>query len=334
MSKLKQDKKVYKYRNLVVAISFAIIGLVTLLITSASAHVAWFEVESAQLSTSVINQPDQSASGGAHIKFGDGSSTNSDCALPKYPTPACTGVPPGTVLTDHTPGQDLDATTPGQIIDGVRVSANLIIKANNVVVRNSEIHGAIVNINDYSFTVEDMTIGPPSGCQTTYSGISNNNYTARRIEVRNTGDGFRAGGSNILIEDSFVLLCATEESHSDGIQGYISEQNVVFRHNTVDQRIATATGGATSPVFFADGSKTAIIQNNLLLGGGYSIRLHDDNEPDVGPWEATGNRVAEYVYGPTANDGTDCSQVTWSDNRIVTIDSNYNILSLGAEFNC
>jgi hypothetical protein len=260
-----------------------------------------------------------------------GSATS--CPLPKYPTPACTGVRAGTTLT--TINGDVTLSTPGQVLENKRVTGAIYVAANNVVIRNVEVSGAIrnhVNGGSWKFTVEDTTVGPTSGC-TDIEMMGYQNYTARRVHMRNVGDAFRVSGSNILIEDSYVNLCSKPGDHSDGIQGYGGGINVTVSHNTIDQRNAA---DVTSPIFFADNSRSAIVRNNLLAGGGYSLRLHDDNNPDVGPWVATGNRIVDGSWraGPVSTVNTNCATTTWTDNRLVTIDSNYNVTSLGATVGC
>jgi hypothetical protein len=254
------------------------------------------------------------------------------CALPKYPTPACTGVPPGTALT--TVNGDLTAGTNGQVIDGKLITGSLWIAANNVVVKNSRIYGAILNTNGESYTVSDSEIGPLSGCNGNVAMVYENN-TATRLHIHNFSDGPRVSGNNVTVQDSFINVCSNPGDHADGIQGYIGGTNVLVSHNTIDERGATAV---TAPVFFADNSQSARVKNNLLAGGGYSLRLHDDFTPDHGPWEATGNRIvnAAWLYGPALTTNTECSAATmsWSDNRLVTIDANYNVLTTGAQVNC
>jgi hypothetical protein len=72
------------------------------------------------------------------------------------------------------------------------------------------------------------------------------------------------------------------------------------------------------------------------MGGGYSLRVHDDFNPDVGPWVVTGNRIVSgsYTGGAVDTTNTNCSTTTWSDNRLVTIDSSYRVTSLGSAVNC
>jgi hypothetical protein len=251
------------------------------------------------------------------------------CPLPKYPTPSCTGVPTGVSLAAV--NGDMTATSDSQVIDGKKITGALYVNARNVVVKNSEIHGRIW-IQTGSLTIQDSTVGPPSGCLTV-EALAYENYTATRVEFRNVGDGPRVSGDNVTVQDSYIHLCSQPGDHSDGIQGYGGGSNVLIKHNTIDQRDAK---DVTSPIFFADGSKSATVQNNLLAGGGYTIRIHDDHTPDIGPWVITGNRIVQnaWVYGVVNNTATNCSTTTWTDNRLVNIDSNYNITSTGSEVGC
>jgi hypothetical protein len=248
-----------------------------------------------------------------------------------YPTPDTTGVPSGVVLRSC--GSSVTLSTAGQVVSGCIYTGTVTVTANNVTIRNSEIHGKVSRSKSGSFTIEDSTVGPPTGCSNADGQIQYSHYTARRVKVRNTGDAFRVSGPNVLIEDSFVLLCSRPGDHSDGVQGYGGGNNVVIRHNTIDQRPAA---DVTSPIFFADKSRSAVVQNNLIMGGGYSLRIHDDANPDVGPWVVAGNRIVDgsWRYGPASTTNTNCSTMTWSDNRLVTIDAGYSVTSLGAVVPC
>lgn len=251
------------------------------------------------------------------------------CPLPGYPTAACTGVPAGTSLTTHNGG--LVVTTPGQVIDGLRITGDVDIRANDVVIRNSEIHGHVFNDGSgtrYRFTIEDSTVAPPNGCSSWGNGaIGVSNYTARRVRISGFPDGFRIAGSNILIENSFVALCsANPEDHSDGIQAYgaAGGTNIVIRHNTIDQRAVT-NGAATAPIFVPnDGDRqgnqniTVSVVDNLLAGGGYSLRIYGDL-PFSAP-AVTGNKIVDgtWDYGPV---DVTCSSIgTWAGNATVTYD--------------
>ena len=102
----------------------------------------------------------------------------------------------------------------------------------------------------------------------------------------------------------------------------------MVRHNTIDIRPAQYV---TSAIFFAAASQSAKVEDNLVMGGGYTIRLHDDFSPDRGPWTLLRNRIVDgaWSYGPMTNTGTSFTASTCSDNRLVTIDSSYKVTSVG-----
>ena len=109
------------------------------------------------------------------------------------------------------------------MIDGRRVTGGVDIRAHDVVIRNSEIRGRIVNDfggTRYRFTIEDSTVGPTSGCSSGGNGaVGVSDSTARWVRIAGFPDGFRVAGSNIVIEHSMVTLCsANPNDHSDGIQ--------------------------------------------------------------------------------------------------------------------
>jgi hypothetical protein len=249
----------------------------------------------------------------------------SSCPLPLYPTPACAGYRSGTALT--TVSGDLVVTTPGQVVENKRVTGSINVRADNVVIRNSQIDGAVINDSTatrYSFTIEDSTVGPATGCSSFGNGgIGVANYTARRVVVRNFPDGFRVAGSNIMIQDSYAVLCsANPNDHSDGIQAYGAEngKNITIQHNTIDQTKVT-NGAATSPIFLpgedrqGNNGATISVVDNLLAGGGYTLRAYGPTFPSI-----TGNKIVDksWDYGPV---DLSCETIgTWSGNAVVTAD--------------
>lgn len=246
------------------------------------------------------------------------------CGLPAYPSPACTGAPRGIRLT--TVNGEYAATKPGEVISGKRITGRVSIRAKGVVIRNSELLAGVNNFTgsgSYPYTIQDSTVGPASGCYGDFA-IGAENFTARRVLIRNSSDGFRVSGANILIEDSYAKVCTDSGNHSDGIQGHNGGRNVVIRHNTVDQR---GVQNATSPIFFADGSQGARVENNLFMGGGYVVRLHD------GSFTFENNAVVDkaWGYGPVYSN---CGAITWRANKLVQIDQNYRVTRSLAALNC
>ncbi|MFJ2028469.1 hypothetical protein [Streptosporangium sp. NPDC087985] len=251
---------------------------------------------------------------------------------PAYPTPACTGVPPGTRLTVKALNEDGAAyrvRTPGTVLDGVHINGDLLIHADNVTVRNSRIDGIVINADGprtFRFTITDSTVGPAQGCLT-LPGIGQDKYTATRVHIRGHGDGFRASGDDIVIRDSYVDLCSNPGDHSDGIQTYNTGRGLIFDHNTVDQRHAK---DITAPIFLTDKQIVdAVVTNNLVMGGTYSIQLRNGH----GKLVVRGNKLVDrsWVYGPV---DSECKAIDWADNWLVTIDENYRITSTVGPLAC
>ena len=68
----------------------------------------------------------------------------------------------------------------------------------------------------------------------------------------------------------------------------------VIRHNTIDCR-----GCSNAAIFYAsDWRGTLVLDNNLLSGGGYTLRVHESGQAWV-----TDNKIVRnsYQYGPTYN---------------------------------
>lgn len=311
------------------AVVVLLAGLAILTLRAAGFFVS---VDASQASVSgnakLVN--DTTAYGGKIIEFtapAPPPSGGVSCELPAYPKPGCTGVPGGTELTTVSGNITLNA---GEQLVGKRVTGSVTVQGGNVLIKNSEIYGQINNWSggpSATFTIQDSTIGAPSGCNGDFA-VGARNYAAIRVHVRNFGDAFRVSGNDVTIKDSFMKLCSNPGDHSDGIQGNYAGVNNLIEHNTIDQRFI---GDATSPVFWADESKDVRLVNNLLMGGGFTIRLHDGGGSNM---VATGNRVVEnsWSYGPVYSS---CSRINpWSDNKFVTIDANYNITTVKDAFNC
>ncbi|MEV5412350.1 hypothetical protein AB0K60_26400 [Thermopolyspora sp. NPDC052614] len=252
-------------------------------------------------------------------------------SCPGHPTPACTGVPPGTRLTRLAlnEGGAYRVTERGTVLDGVHIPGDLLIVADDVVIRNSRIDGSLSNeykLHRYSFTIADSTVGPPKGCLTA-PGVGEARFTAERVHIRGHGDGFHASGDDIEIRDSYVRLCSNPGDHSDGIQTYLAGKGLVFDHNTVDQRFAK---DITAPIFITDEqAEDVTVTRNLVMGGTYSIQVKNVSGRAV----VRDNRLVDrsWVYGPVE---ADCATVEWSGNTLVTIDDDYRITSTVGPLPC
>ncbi len=252
------------------------------------------------------------------------------CALPAYPTAACTGVPAGwTPKVQHR--GDLVITRAGTVLEDHLVTGSILVKAENVVIRRTRLYGTVDNfVGDRIYDrllIEDSEVVNPPGQEFSTNqlyafGVAN--YTCRRCKVVNRMEGWRVGAKEfvgagpVTIEDSYARLavppgmCQTVDPHGDGVQGYHGP-TVVLQHNTFDQRLDNCP---TAPIFIPDQyNDGGTIRDNLLAGGGYSLRASGGWFPAI-----TGNKIVHdsYGYGPI---DIDCRKVgTWSGNATVRYD--------------
>jgi hypothetical protein len=251
-----------------------------------------------------------------------------------WPTPATTGVPAGTTLTGGAPC----SITAAGVYTARRWTCRVEVGVPGVVIRDSELVAGIQVNGPGSFVIEDSTIGPASGC-TSGEAMRDRRFTAKRVHVRNFTDGARSEGPNVVVEDSYFQLreCSSAD-HGDAFQGCQppncsgTEPNTgaVFRHNTVDQPNGSVLDGITANVFWSDGSVNGLVfTDNLLKGGGYTIRIHAGSGHTV-----TGNRIVDgsWRWGPA--DCEHAGTMTWSDNRLVTLGTGYSVASTGAAVSC
>lgn len=240
-----------------------------------------------------------------------------------FPNASNTGIPAGTVLTNTSDTHLESGTyTAQRWSDMVEVHGNVII-------RNSELLGnaqGCIQVRSGSLVMEDCVIGPTNGINGS-AAVMWGDFTLRRCNIRNHGDAIRSeDANNILVEDCYMKLVEAPGFHGDGLQGYRGGTNVTMRHCTIDQPDGTIHDGVTANILWSDASADGLtLENNLFLGGGYTVRIHSGGNHVV-----VGNRIVDgsWRWGPVDTEGATFAQ--WSDNRLVTIDSNYNVLTTGA----
>jgi hypothetical protein len=222
----------------------------------------------------------------------------------------------------------LVVNTPGAVIENYLVTGVIDVRAANVTIRKTRTYGGINNFVSSiiygPMLIEDSEVVLPPGQSSTDDfdhSIGVANYTCRRCKVVGRAEGWRVGGSGftgaaaVTIEDSYAKLqvtqaqCDAYDPHGDGIQGY-GGPPVTISHNTIDQRDDPCP---TAPIFIPDqGNDGGTVINNLLAGGGYSLRLTGGSLPTV-----TGNKIVanSWGYGPL---DVECSLIgTWSGNATV-----------------
>jgi len=267
------------------------------------------------------------------------SGQSSDCLATNncYPKPVNSGVGATGVPVGHTPASSC-TTSPasGAILTDCLFTNGVTIttSGSGATYRFSEFRGMVTHTGSGTLTVEYSNFGPTSGCQTYDNSFTGGNYVIRFSRFNtHVSEGPRDADNNILIEENFIgPMCSNPGDHADGVQGFGGGTNVKILHNTFDMRTATDT---TANVFMADNSLAADVENNLFMGAGYGLRLHNDTADASSLWIAIGNR---FVSGSFGFGTFISSNITWttncSDNRNVTIDASYNITSVGSIIGC
>lgn len=226
-----------------------------------------------------------------------------------YPDETNTGVPAGTTLT---PSGSLTVSTDNTVVDSLDITGQIIIQANNVTIRNTRITSGDYYPIDYpegSYTgllVEDSEIIGTSSDVT--AGISASDYTARRVYVTGTADGFKAN-TNVLIEDCYVHeLAIGPSTHNDGTQA-TGGSNVTIHHNTY--KLGDQSGISSCLQIGNEWGTNSnwLIEDNLFDGGGWSINASSD--PAENPnFQIVNNRFTRRAgYGPGSVGGA-----VWSGN--------------------
>lgn len=229
--------------------------------------------------------------------------------LAGYPDETNTGVPSGTSLTNS---GSLNITTNGAVVQNLNITGMISVRANNVTIRNCRITSGDYYPIDWdgdgytNLLVEDSEIIATSYSVT--AGMSFSNYTARRVFVTGSADGFKAD-SNVLIEDCYVtLLGIGPDTHNDGVQT-TGGSNVTLRHNTFKLGEPAGVSAVVQVGNEWGTNSNWVITDNLIDGGGWSINA--SNDPSDNPnFQITSNRFTRRAaYGPGSVGGA-----TWTGN--------------------
>jgi hypothetical protein len=188
-----------------------------------------------------------------------------------WPGSGNTGVPAGTPMT--VVNGTLTVSTPGAVVEGKDVNGCVDVTASNVTLRKIRVRNCarepMVNVG-YGLSgvlIEDSELDG-SNLNGLASSVGYEGYTIRRSNIHNIGKGLHMT-NNVTIEDNWIHdLYETADSHNDDVVTN-GGSNFVVRHNTLEnshtQTATVALYGDFAPVV------NALIENNLLLGGGYTV---------------------------------------------------------------
>ncbi len=219
-----------------------------------------------------------------------------------FPSASTTGVPSGTKLS---PSGGMTVTSDGAVIDSKLISGGVVVKANNVTIRNSLIrtssHYAIKLASGYSgLVVQDTEI---DGLGASGPAVVGSGYTLRRMNIHNITEGPRLG-SNTTVESSYIHhLVRCSGCHIDALQS-TGGSNIVIRGNNLQAynpdtkdpvNAAYQFGEEFSPL------RNVLVSGNLMNGGNYTV--------NGGGGGTTGAQVTfrdnrfqrDFRYGPIGN---------------------------------
>ncbi|BDZ45940.1 right-handed parallel beta-helix repeat-containing protein [Naasia aerilata] len=158
------------------------------------------------------------------------------------------GVPKGLYLKPVF--HDLKITKDGTVVEGLDVHGRIIIKANNVTIRNTMVRGSdtgsrnglIDMTRDFTgLVVEDSEIFATVESYWV-NGIIGDHYTLRHVNIHNVIDQAQITGDDVTIEDSWFHDNLHYEndpnqdgtpSHDDSVEMF-GGKNVVIRNNVLD----------------------------------------------------------------------------------------------------
>ena len=189
-----------------------------------------------------------------------------------WPNASNTGVPGGTKLT---PSGRITISADGATVSAHDISGDVLIDANNVVLKNCKITNGgfgIVKIerNRTGITVQDCEINGVGTLNDGSNGIwdRGSNSSFLRNNIYNVENGIVPGDGD-LIQDNYIHdLIASGSPHYDGIQ-IDGGANITIRHNTIIN-----SNGSTSCVMidnYFGAISNIIVENNLCVGGAYTI---------------------------------------------------------------
>jgi hypothetical protein len=151
-----------------------------------------------------------------------------------FPSADNTGVPAGTTLAAYPcTGDETTITADNTVIDSKTVNCDLVIKANNVVVKKSRVVGSVYTPDgalNYSFRVEDSEISHPVITDWGRTMVGEANFTVLRTEVTGGNRGIYCR-KNCTVQDSWIHgTKVTGTLHASAIR---VSQGAKLIHNTI-----------------------------------------------------------------------------------------------------
>jgi len=272
-----------------------------------------------------MNAPPQQATPAPAGSLGDGQGGTpvvNPSIRKVFPNETNTGVPAGTPLKAS---DGLVITTPGLVIDGLDINGGVDIHASNVRLENCIIRVTAPHSNWVISVLGGLTgiviknceiIGPGSPATTQTAGIyiiGNSQVTIDSCNIHEVGHGIDVSGGPVTIRNSYIHdLNANASSHYDGIY-YGGGSGPNFSLNIQNNTIINSHG-QTAAIFIENyfgAVNNVTVDNNLLVGGGYTVYLVSNTQSNGGGGQGgpvsnvsyTNNHLGKGYWGYTAFEG-------------------------------
>lgn len=200
--------------------------------------------------------------------------------IPGFPDSTNTGPPAGLALK---PSGPLVIATPGIVIQSLDISGDVVIKAPNVTLLNSKVTSGGFYVVRIEKGLTGVTV---QNCEIDNQGAGGTGITGQGSFLANNihgaADGINVWGDDTVIQDNYIHgMAGPPSAHFDSIQADGAFKNLIIEHNTVinehGQTSAIMLDNYWGPI---DNVK---INNNLLIGGGYTVYINESAQGTAGP---------------------------------------------------
>lgn len=191
---------------------------------------------------------------------------------PKMPDATCVGVPKGVVFT---PASSMVITKDSTIINSQDIQGSIIIKANDVTIINSVIHGAGTG---NGVTVESGTVKViDSEIYGFENGVVGDNWRIYHVNIHSMTKSGAKVGSYVKLEESWIHGMASANKAANGVLVESGITNTIIRHNNIDLSGEPNINAAIyiSPELGPNSKGPVSLDKNLLGGGSYSLYVID-----------------------------------------------------------
>jgi hypothetical protein len=213
-------------------------------------------------------------------------------------------------------------TASGTVISNLAINGTLVIRADNVTVRNVKIvapSGANSAINTgyaNSGIVFDHVEIDGGKRKPSVPGIIGGGYTATALNIHGTGDAIDLS-SGVTVKDSYIHdLYVAPGDHTDGIQSAGTDDDLI-QHCTIDATLAGGGFANSALIIGADLANmgTVTISGNLLGGGSYTAYAGADPGYSSGKISFINNRFARSAqYGSCSFKPSSGHPITFTGN--------------------